>query len=168
MNALWTYFWPLFALGLLIGGPAGTIAFRRRSRRNLALAIGLAVTLAATALWHGPFGAGERFASGVDRQARATLNHYELTQVTGTLHRGPLTRRLVLSGGQTLDDWQRREIVRLFSQLPGVSRAQLSPSPAGTPLIAEAAGIAVLGFLLGLLLAYLVDLRRRYNAQWNW
>jgi hypothetical protein len=36
------------------------------------------------------------------------------------------------------------------------------------PLIAEGAAVAVLGFLLGLLLAYLVELRRRYNAQYNW
>ena len=28
--------------------------------------------------------------------------------------------------------------------------------------------IAVLGFLFGLLLAYLIELHRRYNAQWNW
>jgi hypothetical protein len=28
--------------------------------------------------------------------------------------------------------------------------------------------VAVLGFLFGLLVAYLVELRRRYNAQWNW
>jgi membrane associated rhomboid family serine protease len=36
------------------------------------------------------------------------------------------------------------------------------------PLIAEGAAGAVLGFLFGLLLAYLVELRRRYNAQYNW
>lgn len=168
MNALWNYFWPLFAIGLLIGGSAGTIAFRRRARRNLALAIGITVSLTATALWHGPFGAANRFSSHVEKLARVTLDHYEMTQIGGTLHHGPLTRHLILSGGQTLDDWQRGEIVRLFSQLPGVSQAQLSPSPAGTPLIVEGAGVAVLGFLLGLLLAYLLDLRRRYNAQWNW
>lgn len=168
MNALWSYFWPLFAVGLLIGGPAGTIAFRRRARRNLALAIGLAASLGATALWHGPLGAADRFSTSIERQARATLDYYELPQIGGTLQRGPLTRRLILSGGQALDDWQRGEIVRLFSQLPGVSEAQLSPSPAGTPLIVEGAGVGVLGFLFGLLLAYLVDLRRRYNAQWNW
>jgi len=39
MNVLWSYFWPCFAAGLLVGGPAGTIAFRRRSRSNAALAI---------------------------------------------------------------------------------------------------------------------------------
>jgi hypothetical protein len=26
----------------------------------------------------------------------------------------------------------------------------------------------VVGFLFGLLVAYLIELRRRYNAQWNW
>lgn len=168
MNSLWSYFWPLFAAGLLIGGPAGTIAFRRRSRRNVALALGLALSLSATALWHGPIGAADRFSRSVEKQARATLDYYEMTQIVGTLHHDPLTRRLILSGGDKLDDWQRGEIVRLFSQLPGVSEAQLSPSPAGTPLIVEGAGVGVLGFLLGLLLAYLVDLRRRHNAQWNW
>jgi hypothetical protein len=168
MSALWSYFWPLFAAGLLIGGSAGTIAFRRRSRRNMALGAGMLLTLAATALWHGPFGAADRFSSIVERQARATLNYYEMARVSGTLHHGPLTRRLILSGAQSLDDWQRGELVRLFSQLPGVSEAQLSESPAGTPLIIEGAAVGVLGFLLGLLLAYLVDLRRRYNAQWNW
>jgi ABC-type lipoprotein release transport system permease subunit len=35
-------------------------------------------------------------------------------------------------------------------------------------LLVEGLFAAVLGFLLGLLLAYLVELRRRYNAQWNW
>ena len=168
MNALWSYFWPLFAVGLVIGGPAGTIAFRRRSRRNLALALGLLVTLGAAALWHGPIGAANRLASHIERNARATLDYYEMPQVAGALHEGPLTRRLILSGGHDLNDWQRAELVRLFSQLPGVSEAQLSRSPAGVPLIAEGAGVSVLGFLLGLLLAYLVDLRRRYNAQWNW
>ena len=168
MNVLWSYFWPVFAAGLLIGGPAGTIAFRRRSRRNLALAIGLLVSLAAAALWHGPLGAADRLSSKVERQARTSLDFYEMPQVTGALHRGPLTRRLVLSGDGGLNDWQRGELVRLFSQLPGVSEAQWTRSRAGIPLIAEGAGVGVLGFLLGLLLAYLVDLRRRYNAQWDW
>jgi hypothetical protein len=38
----------------------------------------------------------------------------------------------------------------------------------GVPLILEGALDAVLGFLLGLLVAYLRELRRRYNANWNW
>ena len=52
--------------------------------------------------------------------------------------------------------------------LPGVSAATWSNAGGGTPLIAEGAGTSLLGFLIGLVLAYLVELRRRYNAQWNW
>jgi hypothetical protein len=36
------------------------------------------------------------------------------------------------------------------------------------PLIVEAAGVAILGFLVGLFLAYLLALHRRHNSQWNW
>ena len=36
------------------------------------------------------------------------------------------------------------------------------------PLIVEACAIALVGFLAGLLLAYLVELHRRANAEWRW
>jgi hypothetical protein len=166
MNTLWSYFWPALAAGLLVGVVSGAIAFRRRSRRNAALAIGLFVSLGFAALWHGPLGAAGRFTGRVEANARAALNYYEMTKVTAHLHHGPLTRRLILSG--PADEFQSSELVRLFSQLPGVSRAQWTPSPAGAPLIVEAMGVAILGFLFGLLLAYLVELRRRYNQQWTW
>jgi hypothetical protein len=52
--------------------------------------------------------------------------------------------------------------------LPGVSKAQWGNNPGGMPLMVEGGAIAVLGFLFGLLLAYLIELHRRYNAQWNW
>jgi hypothetical protein len=55
-----------------------------------------------------------------------------------------------------------------MSTLPGVGRATWSPQDRALPLIAEAALTALVGYLLGLLLAYLVALRRRYNAQWKW
>ena len=48
------------------------------------------------------------------------------------------------------------------------SATRPGPTGGGTPLIAEGTGASLLGFLIGLLLAYLVELRRRYNAQWNW
>jgi hypothetical protein len=166
MNLLWSYFWPCLAAGLLAGVLAGTIAFRRRIRRNLALALGLFVSLGFTALWHGPLGAADRFTTPVERSAREALNYYEMTRVSAHLHHGPLTRRLILTG--PADDFQTSELVRLFSQLPGVSRAQWTNAPGGVPLIFEAFGVAIAGFLFGLLLAYLVDLRRRYNAQWTW
>ena len=36
------------------------------------------------------------------------------------------------------------------------------------PLIVEACLLALAGFSLGLLLAYLVELRRRAYAEWRW
>ena len=184
MNALWSYFWPVFGAGLPVGAVAGLIAFRApkirsedqsaedstliadwKRRRTLTLGIGLAASLAAAALWHGPLGGADRFSQKVDRIARQVLDYYEMTKVTGHLHRDPLSRRLDLSG--PADDFQRSELVRLMSQLPGVSNAQWSER-GGAPLIVEGLGVSLLGFLIGLVLAYLVELRRRYNAQWNW
>ena len=165
MSALWSYFWPCFAIGLLVGGPVGTIAFRRPARRNKALALGLAVALALTAVWHGPLGAADRFTASVEYNARAVLDHYEMTQVAAHLHRGPLSRRLVLAG--PADDFQTTELVRLMSELPGVSSAQWN-NETGVPLLAEALAVAIAAFVFGLGLAYLLDLRRRHNAQWNW
>jgi hypothetical protein len=166
MNALWSYFWPCFAVGLLAGGPAGTIAFRRRSKRNAALAVGVVVSLVLAVLWHGPVGGAQRFEAKVQHGVQATLTYYEMTQVKGHLHHGPLTRRVLLSG--PADDFQRSELVRLMNQVPGVESTAWSSDGGGTPLIVEGAAVAVVGFLFGLLLAYLFELRRRYNAQWNW
>jgi hypothetical protein len=166
MNALWSYFWPCFAAGLLVGGPAGTIAFRRRSKRNLTLAIGLLVALALAALWHGPLGGAGRLEAKVQRGIQQTLVYYEMTQVTGHLHHGPLTRHVNLSG--PADDFQRDSLVRFMNQIPGVRDTSWTSDQGGLPLIVEGLGVALVGFLSGLVLAYLVELRRRYNAQWNW
>jgi hypothetical protein len=166
MNAFWSYFWPVFGVGLMLGIIGGAIGFRPRAWRKLALLTGVLASLAAAAIWHGPLGAGERFSAQVDRTARQALVDYEIPQVTAHLHRGPLSRRLLLAGHA--DDFQAAELVRIMSTLPGVSRAQWRSEPAGPPLLVEGLFAAVLGFLLGLLLAYLVELRRRYNAQWNW
>jgi membrane associated rhomboid family serine protease len=164
MNALWSYFWPLFAGGLLIGAICGSIAFRRR--KSFALLIGAVLTVAAAGLWSGPLGAADRLAQRVERDARATLVNNEIPEVTSQLQRGPLTRRLLLSG--PANDFQRRELVRIMNQIPGVASAGWDGKRSGVPLIGESAAVAILGFLLGLLVAYLVELRRRYNLQWNW
>ena len=163
MNAFWSYFWPLFAVGVLFGGAFGTLALRKR--RHALLWIGGGLSIAAAALWHGPLGAADRFTTKVESVAEFVLVDWEMGQVTARLHRGPLTRRLMLSG--PADDFQRSELVRMMSTIPGVSTATWSRS-GGWPLILEAAVASVLGFLLGLLLAYLVELRRRHNAQWKW
>jgi uncharacterized membrane protein YfcA len=165
MNAFWTYFWPPFGAGLAVGIVAGDFAFRRRSRRYLPIVIGLVLAIALAALWHGPGGAADRFSTEVERQIRQTIVFWEIPQVSGHLHHGPLTRRAMLSG--TADDFQRTQLAQYVSEVPGVSSASWSGG-AGVPLIAEGAGVALLGFLFGLFGAYLRDIRRRYNAQWNW
>jgi hypothetical protein len=164
MNVLWSYFWPIFAAGLVIGAIAGSITFRRK--RNLSLIVGAALAIAAAPLWHGPLGAADRFSSRVERGAHEALEYYLVPQVSAQLHRDPLSRRLRLAG--PANDFQRRELVRLLDQLPGVSSASWSAGGGGLPLIAEGVLLAIAGFLVGLVLAYVVELRRRYNAQWKW
>lgn len=161
---LWEYFWPVIGLGFAAGAIFGTIAFRRQSYVFLAAA--LAVALGGAALWHGPAGAADRLTERIEPFARTVLVDWEMGQVQARLSRAPLSRRLLLTG--PADGFQRSELVKMMSTIPGVSAATWSPGDRGIPLIAEAAIAALLGFLVGLLLAYLVELRRRHNAQWRW
>ena len=94
--------------------------------RKTILAGGLAATLAFGALWHGPLGAGERFATRAGKIARATLDYYELPAVSGHLERGPLSRRMILSG--PADRFQRSELVRIMGQVPGVNEVRWDPA----------------------------------------
>ncbi len=134
--------------------------------RNQILALGLAAVLAETALWHGPLGAGDRLAGKIERAVRAELVEQEMHLVTARVERGPLRRRLLLSG--PADDFQRSELVRIMRDIPGVSDASWSAGGWRMPLLAEAILSALVAFGLGLLLAYLVELRRRANAEWRW
>ena len=165
MTVWWEYFWPVIGAGLLIGVVGGLFGFRRRTRPIL-LAIAAAAALGAAALWHGPLGAADRLAATIERDVRATLVYYEMTAVDVRLQRGPLTRKLALKG--PADDFQRGELVRVLNTLPGVSGATWSAEARGLPLIVESALAALAGFLAGLVIAYLVELRRRHNAQWKW
>jgi hypothetical protein len=36
------------------------------------------------------------------------------------------------------------------------------------PMIAETFAMSLIGFSIGLLIAYLIELRRRTNAEWRW
>ena len=165
MNAFWAYFWPPFGAGVAVAIIAGAFAFRRRRARFIAIAAGIVAALALAALWHGPLGAADRFRTEVEQVVREALVNNEIPEVNGHLQRGPLTRRVLLSG--PADDFQRREVVKLMNVVPGVESASWSGGTA-IPLIAEGGIAAILGFLLGLLVAYLMELRRRFNAQWNW
>ena len=163
MSPFWAYFWPVFVFGLLLGAIPGLIWIRRK--RWLPIAVAAVVAVAGAALWNGPLGAADRFSSEVEKSARLVLVDWEMGDVQARLHRDPLSRRLLLSG--PADEFQRSELARIMSEVPGVGRAAWDQS-SGTPLIVEAAAVSLLGFLAGLLLAYLVELRRRYNAEWEW
>lgn len=94
--------------------------------RALILATGIAATLALGALWHGPLGAGDRFATRADKISRATLDYYELPAVSARLERDPLTRRIILSG--PADSFQRSELLRIMGQVPGVKDVRWDPA----------------------------------------
>jgi len=127
---------------------------------------GALATCIAASLWHGPLGAADRLADELERSARQTLAANDAPAgVTARIHHGPLTRQLILSGPG--DDFQRAEAARLLSQVPGVSEADWDKST-GIPLIVEGIATGLVGFLLGLVLPYLVELRRRHNSQWSW
>jgi len=83
---------------------------------------GAAATLAFGALWHGPLGAGEKLAGRAEDLARATLDHYEMPAVSSRFERDPLSRTLILSG--PADSFQRRELVRILREVPGVAQVR--------------------------------------------
>ncbi|MCL6699049.1 hypothetical protein LZ496_09680 [Sphingomonas sp. NSE70-1] len=95
------------------------------NRRTIVL-LGLAATIGFAGLWHGPLGAGERLASDVETTARRTLDYYELPMIQAKLQRGPLSRRLILSG--PADDFQRSELVRMLDETPGVLEVRWDPA----------------------------------------
>jgi hypothetical protein len=89
-----------------------------------------------------------------------------MTQINARLGHAPLTRELILEG--PADDFQTSELVRLMSQLPGVSDATWQGGNGALPIIVEGALVAIAGLLVGAVLAYLAELHRRHNAQWSW
>lgn len=95
-------------------------------RNRTIMLVGLAAVLGFTALWHGPLGAGERLAQRSETIARRTLDYYELPMIQAKMKRGPLSRRLVLSG--PADDFQRSELVRILDEIPGVLEVRWDPA----------------------------------------
>ena len=179
MNAFWDFYWPVLTAAVVLGVVAGAAGFRatdarrpksREFRRRVASAvlIGGAVVLALGALWHGPLGTGERLASRIEHQSRYVLVDWEMAQVQARIERAPLRRTLVLSG--PADEFQRSELIRILDGVPGVANVRWTnmKPPLTLPLLAEAELAALACFGLGLLLSYLLELRRRYRAQWSW
>lgn len=95
------------------------------SNRAIVL-LGLAAVVGFSALWHGPLGAGARLANVAESSARTTLNKYEFPMLQARLQRGPLTRRLIVSG--PADDFQRSELIRILDSTPGVVEVRWDPA----------------------------------------
>lgn len=177
--SLWDAYWPVLTAGAIIGLNTGAFAFRRQSAKKFQtpahtrkrygiLAVGAVIILAFAAVWHGPVGFGQRFANSVDKTSRQVLVDFEMTGVQARIERNPLRRTLDLSGAA--DEFQRGELVRIMSAVPGVANARWDnmPSSSTLPLIVEVELAALVSFGVGLLLSYLLELRRRYRSQWRW
>lgn len=93
--------------------------------RSTILTLGILAELGLTWLWHGPLGAADRLAAQIEAQSRSTLDYFEMPRVSARLQRGPLTRRLILSG--PADDFQRGELVRIMDAQPGVGEVAWDP-----------------------------------------
>lgn len=168
MNLLWDLYWPVIVAAAVAGVIAGAFGFRRNKKGRAALAAGLAAVLAIAWIWHGPAGAGSRFATAAERQTRQVLVDFEMVPVRAVVARNPLSRTLVLNG--PADDFQRAELVRILNDVRGIGSVHWAnePAPLMLPLLLEVELAGLLSFGLGLLMAYLLELRRRSNAQWSW
>jgi hypothetical protein len=96
--------------------------------RKAIIALGIAATFVETALWHGPLGAGDELAGKIEKAVRAEIRHQEMFGVTARLERGPLRRRIVLTG--PADDFQQAELARILDQIPGVAGVRWTSPPA--------------------------------------
>jgi phosphoribosylamine--glycine ligase len=165
------------ALGPLLAGNRGGRR-RRRDRGRLRLPAQEARTLLACGRHRGKPPArldlawtdrtAERYVTSVERQTRHVLVDWEMPSVRAVVARDPVKRTLILSG--PADDFQRAELVRILNYVPGVGNVRWANSPEAftLPLLVETELAALISFGIGLVLAYLLELRRRSRAQWSW
>lgn len=169
MNPLFDYLWPSVIIGALVGVVGGLAIWRRAllgAARARAFAAAGAGAIAGSLLWSGPLGAADRFIAAVEPPIRQMLVEYEMTKVQAALRRAPLRRQIVYSG--PADDLQRSELVRMAEEAPGVASATWNLKVGAIPIVVEGAAASLLGLLIGLTIAYLLDVRRRNNAEWSW
>lgn len=188
MSLIWHIYWPLLLAALLAGIVVGRIAYRlprisdeageqakkataqRYTRkRNKTLWLGLTALLAGVALWHGPLGGGSRFAGLVEGAVAKELEWLEVPGITGRLERSPLSRTLVLAGAA--NDFQQEGFFRALRPVKGISKIRWEGQQASgftLPLLAEVTLLSLIAFALGLFFSFIVEIRRRVNAEWSW
>ena len=131
MSLVWHFYWPAVAFASLVGVITGWLAFGlgkiSASRKRWAIPVGLLAATIFTAIWHGPIGAGDRFASTMETAFRRYLDQQELPMVQAHLDRGPLSRRVTLSG--PADSFQQTELSRIFANSAGVSGVRWANPP---------------------------------------
>jgi hypothetical protein len=133
------------------------------------LLIGLAATLIAGWIAHGPLGQGEAYLARLDAQAAAVVREANLPRVQVRMERRPLTRQAVLSG--EADAFQRQGMGEFpgiddrIAALRGVASLRWTDDPNASrrpmPLLAETELLALLFFLIGLGLAKMLFRPRR-------
>lgn len=169
MNPLLDYFWPVLLIGVVAGIVAGTVQWRRKlvgAKRAGMIGSAAILAIAAYLVWSGPMGAADRFITAVEQPIRQMLVNYEMEQVSAELRRDPLRRQIVYHG--PADEFQRTELVFMAEAWPGVASATWNLKVRAIPIVIEGAVVAIVGLLIGLLIAYLIELRRRSNADWSW
>lgn len=188
MSAVWHIYWPLLVAALLGGVIVGRFAYRLpklgkdptedvktaateryRQKRNKIVALGAAGLLAAVALWHGPLGGGDRFARLVETAVAKELEWLEMPTISGKLERSPLSRTLVLSG--PANSFQQEGFVRALRPVRGLAAIRWQDQRASgfaLPLLAEVTLLSLIAFALGLFFSFIVEIRRRVNAEWSW
>ena len=138
-------------------------------RTAVGLLIGLALTLLAAWISHGPLGRGEALVDRLERDARAAVMRTELPGISVRLDRRPLARSAVLSG--PANDLQREGLGSQYGisdfvrDVEGIGAVRWADEPDGgrriPPLILETMILAALAYLLGLGLGWLLWGRRR-------
>lgn len=137
--------------------------------------VGVAITVAFAGLWHGPLGAGDRFAATVDQRAERTILFNDVPAINGqpifkaAMQRDPLTRRVLIEGKP--DSFQRSELARILNDIWGIldaawvdGKGGFQPTTFLLPLALEAQLLGLVSFALGMIIGYLFELRRRANV----
>ena len=136
---------------------------------SLKILIGLAASLAAGWIHHGPLGQGEALIDRLEGQARQAVAATELPNIEVRLSRRPLARVATLSG--PADPFQRegqgslKGLNDVVGEIEGISGVDWADTPQAQdrviPLLGETLAFVAIAYLVGLGLGWLLFGRKR-------